>query len=471
MPSATSRTAQSTQPRAVGDVGTGPWPTQSRCGHGGAGRGGRRRGVRKGAGQGRWRGLGGGRTRPAGRLRRCSAGGWGGSRGRAPDGGPGGARGGWSRCGLQRTPTVVGATGDRRRCRWPTASMPVSAARDWQAGGVGSAAPCPARSTRTSDSRAFRGAVVRTRPVGSVQVAVPSRCQAHAPAGSLLDPVVASAQAEQVARARCGRSARAGRGRGRRTGRRPSSRGTGSGRRGRGPARRARRRVGTRRSRGASPGSSRAPVSGSHGTNIGRARSRRGGDEAWPSAGGRAARPGARAAARTGAPPAPRQVFADRVGCRAVSTLRLGPARRPVRARVSRDGEDDLHVDGRVAGDQVGEGLPRACSTFEQVPRGDEVVGEAVDRGPRRGGVLAGEGAVPLVDPGLGDPAAQPGRGPGPLRALADQVGGDAVEQHPGAPPQGRGVVAEVRGRARSRSRRPRRPARTSSSNATTPAR
>ncbi len=113
-------------------------------------------------------------------------------------------------------------------------------------------------------------------------------------------------------------------------------------------------------------------------------------------------------------------------------------------AGVGRHGQDDLHVDGRVAGDQVGEGLAAGLLDVRAGAGGDEVVGEAVDRGPRRGGVLAREGAVPLVDPGLGHPAAEPGRGPGPPRALADQVGGDAVEQHPGAPAQCRGVVAEV---------------------------
>jgi hypothetical protein len=113
-------------------------------------------------------------------------------------------------------------------------------------------------------------------------------------------------------------------------------------------------------------------------------------------------------------------------------------------AGVGRDGEDDLHVDRRVAGDQVGEGLAAGLLDGCAGAGGDEVVGQAVDRGPGRGGVLAGERAVPLVDPWLGHPPAQPGRGPGSLRTLAHQVGGDPVEQHPGAAPQRCGLVAEV---------------------------
>ncbi len=90
--------------------------------------------------------------------------------------------------------------------------------------------------------------------------------------------------------------------------------------------------------------------------------------------------------------------------------------------------------------------LPRACSMLVQVPAATRSWARLVDRGPGGGGVFAGEGAVPLVDAGLGDPPAQPGRGAGPLGALAQQLGGDAVQQHPGASPQGGGVVAEVPG-------------------------
>ena len=105
-------------------------------------------------------------------------------------------------------------------------------------------------------------------------------------------------------------------------------------------------------------------------------------------------------------------------------------------AGLGRDREHDLHVDGRVAGDQVGEGLAPSLLDVRAGAVCDEVVGEAVDGSPRRGGVLAGEGAVPLVDTRLGDPPAQARRCPGSLRPLAHQIGGDAREQHPGAPPK-----------------------------------
>ena len=121
------------------------------------------------------------------------------------------------------------------------------------------------------------------------------------------------------------------------------------------------------------------------------------------------------------------------------------------------DGEHDLDVDGGVAGDQVGEGFAAGLFDVGAGAGGDEVVGELVDGGPGGGGVFAGEGAVPFVDAGFGDPPAQPGVGAGSLRAFAHQVGGDALEQHPGAPPQGGGVVAEVARRGRRRWRRRRR--------------
>ena len=68
------------------------------------------------------------------------------------------------------------------------------------AGAVGRCRLRGARSTsgRTLVCRALAGWVVRTRPVGSVQVAMPSGVRVRLPAQSLFDPVVAPAQAEQV---------------------------------------------------------------------------------------------------------------------------------------------------------------------------------------------------------------------------------------------------------------------------------
>ena len=50
----------------------------------------------------------------------------------------------------------------------------------------------------TVASRAFRGAVVRTAPTGSVHVAVPSGSSRSDPSRGLLDPMVAPAEAEKV---------------------------------------------------------------------------------------------------------------------------------------------------------------------------------------------------------------------------------------------------------------------------------
>ena len=80
-----------------------------------------------------------------------------------------------------------------------------------------------------------------------------------------------------------------------------------------------------------------------------------------------------------------------------------------------RDGHGDDRVDGGVAGDQVGQRLGPGPFDAGADPVGDVLAGQGVDRGPGPGGLFGGEGALPPVHPRLVGPPAQPAlrRGPG----------------------------------------------------------
>ena len=108
------------------------------------------------------------------------------------------------------------------------------------------------------------------------------------------------------------------------------------------------------------------------------------------------------------------------------------------------DGEHDLDVDGGVAGDQVGEGFAAGLFDVGAGAGGDEVVGEAGRWRPRRWRRLRWGRCRAIRRRRVRRPSGAARCWRGPLGAFAHQVGGDALEQHPGAPPQGGGVVAEV---------------------------
>ena len=152
--------------------------------------GARGHGVRAGRTVGGSRGQNGGRSgtgagpaagelRPAGRPRRCSGGGWGGSTGRPRS--------------AVRVVLEARARGGSR-ARSTSAAPRTGRCRRWGP----PARPAGSSAARTRDCRASRGAVVRSRPVGSVQVAVPSGARRTRQPGRLLDAVVSSAEGEQV---------------------------------------------------------------------------------------------------------------------------------------------------------------------------------------------------------------------------------------------------------------------------------
>ena len=171
--------------------------------------------------------------------------------------------------------------------------------------------------------------------------------------------------------------------------------------------------AGTRSVASDSPSSTRAPVPGSHAATRapavrgmcgpGRARPGRPGPGRWC----RARRP--RRGRRSGHPP----VAGPHRGGRHLRGLGVGRCRR---------GEDDLDVDGRVAGDEVGQRL--GAGPVDPLTRavGHVPLREGVDGRPRAAGLLGRERAQPGVDPGLVDPPPQRRLRPGPRRALPQQV-------------------------------------------------
>ena len=101
--------------------------------------------------------------------------------------------------------------------------------------------------------------------------------------------------------------------------------------------------------------------------------------------------------------------------------------------------------------------LPRACSMLVQVPAATR---SWARRSMAAQAVAASSlGKVPCHSstPGSATQRRSPVCGAGRLGAFADQVGGDAREQHPGAAAQGGCVVTQVVARARRRWRRRRR--------------
>ena len=106
--------------------------------------------------------------------------------------GVGGRRGGAVWCSRWNSRSLWGPSGRVVRARLVLPGAAAGAA----AGVVGSAGVVTAG--RTLVCRASAGWVVRTRPVGSVQVATPSGVSTTFQPGSLFDPVVAPAQGEQV---------------------------------------------------------------------------------------------------------------------------------------------------------------------------------------------------------------------------------------------------------------------------------